>query len=702
MNKFILVLTIAAAGLSILAGSEIRPPEAQQKPKILTANGDSRQDPYFWLNERDTPEVLAYLQAENEYTDHVMKSTEPLQEELFSEIIGHISPDDATVPYLYNGYLYSAEFKENLEYPILKREPEKLRFLRKKEVILDINQLAEGLPYCDVDNVNVSPDNRLLLFAIDEVGRRVYKLRVKNLKTGRFLPDEIPNTTGATVWANDNQTFFYTVKDSTLRAHKVFRHIMGSDPSQDVEVYHETDNTFYVDLAVSKSGDYIFINSGSTISDEVRFIHADRPLDSFRIIEPRKPDFKYRVWQHGADFYILSNDTGHNYRLVKSDTAHPGQAHWETVIPHSEDVYLQKLDVFSDYIIISQRRDGLQQLKTMSLQDGSSYLIPFDDAVYSVYTIDNFVMDTHWLRFSYSSMNIPHSVFDFNLKHKTRKLKKQDQVLGDFNPDNYITEQHFATADDGTRIPISLVRSKNFPLTHKTPTLLYAYGAYGYPSDPSFRIQRLPLLDRGWVFAIAHVRGGTELGYGWYEDGKLLNKKNSFTDFIDCAEHLIQIGYTDENYLYGLGGSAGGLLIGAVANMRPDLFRGLVAEVPWVDVITTMLDESIPLTTGEYNEWGNPNDKTYYDYMLSYSPYDNVRAMDYPAMLITTGYNDSQVQYWEPAKWTARLRERKTDSNTLIFKCDMESGHGGASGRFEKYRDYALVYAFMINELPAD
>ena len=673
------------------------PPRAKIIPKKLTIHGDTRVDNYFWLRERDNPEVISYLQAENEYLRKVMKPVQKLQQKLYDEIVGRFKQDDSTVPYPDNGYYYYIRYETGNEHPIYARKkgsPE-----GEEEIMLDVNQMAAGHAYYMVRGVRVSENNRLVAFGVDTVSRRKYTIHFKDLTTGKLLEDNIPNTTGTAVWANDNKTVFYTVKDSTLRPYKVMRHVLGTDAAEDVEVYVETDNTFNTYVNKSKSNRYIFITSISTLSTELRFVDADKPTSAFRTFQARGSNHEYSVRHLGDKFYILTNDGARNFKLMQTDVRHTQKRYWKEVIPHREDVLLEGIEVFRDYLVVEERKNGLRQLRIRQQSSGDEHYVAFDEDVYVVYPGNNFELDTDVLRFGYTSLTTPFSTFDYNMRTRERTLLREQPVLGGFDKSNYQAERLYATADDGTKIPISLVYRKGLKKDGNNPTLLYGYGSYGYSTEPAFRSERLSLLDRGFVFAIAHVRGGQEMGRQWYEDGKLLKKKNTFTDFIDCAEYLIQLGYTSTDKLCIQGGSAGGLLMGAVVNMRPDLFKAVLALVPWVDVVTTMLDESIPLTTAEYDEWGNPNQKEYYDYMLSYSPYDNVEAKAYPAMMVTTGLHDSQVQYWEPAKWVAKLRALKTDSNPLLLYTDMHAGHGGKSGRFQRHKLTAMEYAFLFMQL---
>jgi len=672
-------------------------PKAKKINKTLEIHGDTRIDPYFWMNERENPEVLDYLNSENAYCDFIMKDTENLQEELYEEMKSRYKKDDESLPYFFNGYWYIVKYEEGKEYPIFCRK--NLTLDNPEELILDVNILAEGEQFFEIGSVAVSPNNELASFSGDNIGRRIYTIQFKNLKTGEILQDQIANTTGKAVWANDNRHIFYIRKDKNLRAFQVYRHELGTDSSQDVLVFHEKDDAFDVNVFKTKSLEYIFIASSSTISDEHRFIPANNVLAEWKIIQPRIPDLEYSVEHYEDEFYIITNaDDAINFKIVKTKVENCGIENWEDVIPHRNDVLLEGFEIFKDYLVLEERKEGLLQIKIIENKTGEFDYLPFSDPTYTAYIGLNLEFDTAVLRYGYTSLTVPSSTFEYNMNEKTTRLLKQQEVLGGkFFPENYISERIWAASRDGeTMIPISLVYHKDTPKSSETPLLLYGYGSYGHTVDASFSNVRLSILDRGFIYAIAHIRGGEYLGREWYEDGKMLQKKNTFFDFIDAAKHLIKENYTSSQHLYAMGGSAGGLLMGAIINYDPEIFNGIVAQVPFVDVVTTMLDETIPLTTGEYDEWGNPNDKEYYDYMKSYSPYDNVECKKYPNILITTGLHDSQVQYWEPAKWTAKLRELKTDDNILIFKTDMTSGHGGASGRFESLKEDALEYGFLL------
>lgn len=674
----------------------MNPPIAQKIKKELACHGDIRTDYYYWLNQPEDPQVIGYLNQENAYTEEVLNDVKDLRENLFREIVSRIKQTDESVPYRLRGYYYYYRFEEGKEYPIHCRRKESMD--SPEEIILDVNELAKGHSYCQVASLEISPDNHLLAYAIDTVSRRMYTVRIKDLRTGETFGDSIPNTTSSIAWANDNKTFFYTLKnEETLRHEKVMRHVLGEQT--DTEIFHETDETFYTDVLKTKSDKYIMIASTSTVSSEYRYLDADHPMSEFRIFEPRLRDHEYSVDHMGDHFYILTNLDAINFRLMKCPVNNTSVPNWEEVIPHRSDVLVDGMEIFKDFLILQERKNATAQLRVLRWSDQSGYLIPFEEEVYTAQTDFNPDFDSQTLRFNYTSLTTPYSVIDIDMVNQERKILKQQEVLGDFNSSDYESKRVFATAHDGTRIPISIVYRKGLRTNGQNPLLLYGYGSYGISMDPVFRSERLSLLNRGFVYAIAHIRGGQEEGRLWYENGKLLKKMNTFTDFIAAAEQLITEKYTNPYKLFAMGGSAGGLLLGAVANMRPDLFKGIIAAVPFVDVVTTMLDDSIPLTTGEYDEWGNPNDVIYYNYMKSYSPYDNVKSQLYPNMLVLTGLHDSQVQYWEPAKWVAKLRDVKTDTNLLLLQVNMEAGHGGASGRFERFKETALTYAFMFKIL---
>lgn len=675
--------------------SMIKPPVAEKKPLVLTDHGMDRTDNYFWLRARENPEVIAYLEAENEYTQQQLSDVSDLRNELFEEIKGRIQQTDMSVPYTLKGYSYYARYQEGEEYPYYCR---KATGNEEEQVMLDVNEMAKPFSYYQAVALEVSHDNKLLAFAEDTLSRRIYTIRFKNLETGEFLPDRIEGTTGRAAWAKDNKTVFYTKKDPiTLRSDKIYRHILGTPVTEDVMVYHEEDDTFDTGIGLSKSDAYLIIQSGSTMTSEYRVLESDKPEGDFRIIHKRERGLEYEVDHYQDHFYILHNGDAVNFKLSRTGVNNTARSNWEDVIAHREEVLLESFEIFQDFLVIDERKDGLTNLRVLPWDKTKlEHSISFNDPAYTAYLSTNPEFNTSLVRYGYSSLTTPNSIFDYNATTKDSQLLKRQEVIGKFNPDDYVSERIFATGRDGTSIPISIVYGKDFKKDGTQPLLLYAYGSYGSTMDAYFSSARLSLLDRGFAYAIAHIRGGQEMGRKWYEDGKLLNKKNTFYDFIDCGEHLIAENFASPQTMYAMGGSAGGLLMGAVVNMRPDMWNGVVAQVPFVDVINTMLDASIPLTTGEYDEWGNPNDKAYYDYIMSYSPYDNVKEQDYPSMLVTTGLHDSQVQYWEPAKWVAKLRDMKTDDNLLVLHTEMTAGHGGASGRFEQLKEVALEYAFLL------
>jgi oligopeptidase B len=678
--------------------SKQSPPVAKAVPHELEAHGDIRVDPYYWLNDRENPEVIAYLKAENDYLEGVLKHTEALQEQLFQEIKNRIKKDDASVPYRHDGFYYYHRFEKNKEYAIYCRKEGNLD--ASEQVMVDGNELAEGHDFFSMGSLKVSFEQDVLAFGMDTVGRRFYTLRFKNLVTGEMLDDVIPDVSGNMAWANDNRTLFYAKQDpETLRWHRIYRHVLGTDPAADVLVYEETDEAFSCYVFKTKSKKYLILGSDQTVSTERRFLAADEPTGEFQIIQPRERDHEYSVVHHGDRFLIRTNWKAKNFRLMETSLDATGKDHWRELIPHREDVFISNYDVFDDFLVVTERKEGLNHLRIKPWDGGGEHYVKFDEPAYDAYIGTNMELDTKVLRFGYTSMTTPTSVYDYDMVTKEKTLLKREEILGGYEPTDYRTDRLWVVARDGTKVPISIVYPKDFKRDGSHPLILYGYGSYGLSLDASFVSSRLSVLERGFAYAIAHIRGGQELGRHWYEDGKLFKKKNTFTDFIDCAEYLLQENYTSRDKLFAAGGSAGGLLMGAVVNMAPELFHGIVAHVPFVDVVTTMLDTSIPLTTGEYDEWGDPNKKDYYDYILSYSPYDHVEAKRYPHMLVTTGLHDSQVQYWEPAKWVAKLRTLKADGNRLLMKTNMEAGHGGPSGRFRRHKETALMYAFFLDLL---
>jgi len=690
------ILLITACGQEEITTQMTTPPIAKKIDKELEKHEHVRIDPYYWLKDREDPEVIAYLDSENSYTDSMMSHTKEFQESLYQEIIARIKQDDQSVPYRLGDYYYYRRYEKGQEYPLYCRKPGSLE--GTEEIILDVNELAKGHEFISVRSVRPSEDHKLIVFGMDTVGRRKYSLLFKDLESGNLLSDKIILSTGSAHWANDNKTVFYTTKDQeTLRSDKIWRHELGTDTKDDVMVFEETDDTYSVSVYKSKSKKFLLSASYSTLSREYRYLDANDPTGEFQTVLAREEDHEYSVSHFEDHFYIKTNWEAKNFRLMRTMVGNTDKSEWEEVIPHRPDVMLEGIEIFKDHLVVDERSKGLNQLRIIRWDDQSEHYLDFGEAAYTCYISTNPEFETEILRYGYSSLTTPNSIYDYNMESKEKILLKQQEVVGDFDPANYFSERLMAKARDGTEIPISLVYRKGLEKNGENPVLLYGYGSYGVTIDPYFSSVRLSLLDRGFVFAIAHVRGGQMLGRQWYEDGKLLKKRNTFTDFIDCGKSLIQEGFTSSSHLYAQGGSAGGLLMGAVINMAPETFKGIVAGVPFVDVVTTMLDETIPLTTSEYDEWGNPNNKEYYDYILSYSPYDNVEAKDYPALLVTTGLHDSQVQYWEPAKWVAKLRDLKTDQNLLLLKTDMETGHSGASGRFKQYKETALEYVFLLD-----
>lgn len=690
------------------------PPVAPVKPKKLVTNGNTRLDNYYWLNDREDKEVINYLTAENTYLDQVLAPVKDLRTKLFEEMKGRIKQQDESVPYKEGSYFYLTKYIQGGEYPVYARKKGSLT--GAEEVMLDVNQLAKGHSYYQVGGLEVSDNEELVAYGEDTVSRRLYTLRVKNLKTGQVYPDLIPNTEGGSyAWAADNKTLFYIRKDvQTLLGYQVYRHVLGTDPNQDVLVYEEADNQFGLGLGRMKSKKYIaIISEHNGVTSEWKLLEANHPTHELMVFYPRERGHEYDIQHYNNKFYIRTNYKAENYRLMEVPEGKTvDRALWKEVIPHRPDVFLQQLEVFANELVLGERKAGLTNIRIIrqkksddSRSDGSrsgdpakdDYYLNFADPAYVAGIAYNPEFNTNVLRFTYSSLTTPNSTFDYNMDTHQQTLRKRQEVLGGFDPNNYTSERVFVTARDGAKVPVSIVYRKGTKKDGTAPLLQYAYGSYGINMEPGFSSSRLSLLDRGFIYAMAHIRGGQEMGRRWYEDGKLFKKKNTFNDFVDCSEWLIQNKYTSQDKLFAMGGSAGGLLMGAVINQAPQLYRGVVAAVPFVDVVTTMLDESIPLTTGEFEEWGNPKKKEYYDYMLSYSPYDNVEKKAYPNLLVTTGLHDSQVQYWEPAKWVAKLRTLKTDQNQLLLHTNMEAGHGGASGRFKALEEVALEYAWMLN-----
>ena len=674
----------------------VTPPEAEKIPVELINHGDTRIDNYYWMKERDNPKVKSYLEQENGYLNKIMVHTEALQQELYDELTGRLKQDDESAPYKQNGYYYYTRYEESKEYPIYCRKKGDLE--AEEEIMLNVNEMAEGYDYFNVARLSVSPDNKWLAYGVDTVSRRLYTIHFKNLETGELLPDELPNTSADPAWANDNKTVFYTTKNTeTLLSEKIYKHKINTDVSEDELIYEEKDNTYYIGVNKSKSGRFIVIWNGATKTNDYWLIDADNPDVPLKNFTPRTEGMEYSIDHVNGRFYIITNWNATNFRLMETGEANTGRDNWKEVIAEREDVLLQDMEVFKNHLVLNERKNGLINLRIMHLGTGDEHYMDFGEEAYFAFPTSNYEMDTEELRYYYSSLTTPYSIFDYNMITKEKELIKQQEVVGGHNPDDYVVQRVYAPSRDGVEIPITVAYKKGFEKNGQNPMLLYGYGSYGATIDPSFRMSWLSLYDRGFAVAIAHIRGGQINGRKWYEDGKMFNKKNTFYDCIDCAENLIDEGYTIQDKLFGQGGSAGGLLIGAVSNLRPDLFKGLIAGVPFVDVITTMSDASIPLTTNEYDEWGNPDELESYEYIKSYSPYDNVKKQAYPNMLVTTGFHDSQVQYWEPAKWVAKLRVYNTGNNVILLQTEMEAGHVGASGRFRRYRRTALEYAFMID-----
>lgn len=676
-------------------------PKAAIKPKELITNGHKRIDNYYYLNERENPEVIKYLNAENAYLDQELAPVKGLQDKLFEEMKGRIKQQDESVPYKEGHYYYYTRFITGGEYPIYCRKKESLD--GPEEIMFDGNAMAKGHNYYQLGGYEISDNDELAIFAEDTVSRRLYTLRIKNLKTGTVYPESIPDTeAGSFAWATDNKTLFYIKKDSqTLLGYQVYRHVLGTDPKNDVLVYEEPDNQFYMGLGRSKSKKYITIGCDHNgVSTEYRLLEANNPTGEFKVFLPREKGHEYDIVHYKDKFYIRTNWKAENFRLMEvAEGKNADRTAWKEVIAHRPDVYLANMDVFVNHLVLGERKAGLTNIRVINQKTKTDEYLDFGEPAYVVGIGYNPDFNTNVLRYGYSSLTTPNSTFDYDMDTRQKKLMKQQEVLGGFDKNNYVSERFYVPSRDGVQVPVSLVYRKGTKKDGTAPLLQYSYGSYGYSTDPGFSSTRLSLLDRGFIYAIAHIRGGQEMGRRWYEDGKMLKKKNTFNDFVDVSEYLIKNKYTSSDKLFAMGGSAGGLLMGAIINQAPQLYKGVVAAVPFVDVVTTMLDESIPLTTGEFEEWGNPKQKQYYDYMLSYSPYDNVAKKAYPNLLVTTGLHDSQVQYWEPAKWVAKLRALKTDKNQLLLHTNMDAGHGGASGRFQALKEIALEYAFLLNLL---
>ena len=690
---------------------DMKPPIADKKPHRTLVHGQDRVDNYHWIRltdkqklaknnegwpDKQTMEVVSYINKENDYTRNKLKHTEKLQKKLYNEIVGRIKKDDTSIPYFDNGYWYYTKYEKGYEYPIYCRKKESLE--NEEEILMDVNQWAKGHDYFSLRNLSVSPNNKLLAFSVDTLSRRIYTIKIKNLETGKLLNDEIHGTEGSAAWANDNSTFFYTLKNkTTLLSEKIARHRLGDLQSEDEIVFTENDDSFYIGVYRSKSDKYIIIYNSSTLVSDYHILNADNPSGTFRQFSPREEEHEYSIEHFKDKFYIVTNWNATNFRLMETSEKSTVKQSWSEVIPHRKDVLLNDIDVFSKHLVISERKDGLPQIRIINQDNGNEHYIDFGEEAFSAYTSINPSFNTSLLRYQFSSLTTPSSTYDYNMDSKESKLLKRSEVVGGYESDKYQSERLYVTVRDGNKVPISIVYKKGLNKDGKNNLLLYAYGSYGSTIDPSFNSNRLSLLDRGFIYAIAHIRGSQAYGRQWYEDGKMFNKINTFNDFIDCSKFLIQEKYTDPNHLFAMGGSAGGLLMGAVVNMAPDLYKGVIAAVPFVDVINTMMDPSIPLTSNEWDEWGDPRNKKEYDYIMKYSPYDNVSNIDYPNMLVTAGYFDSQVQYWEPVKWVAKLREYKTGENELYLYTNMDAGHGGKSGRFRRYKELALNYAFLID-----
>lgn len=690
----ILTLIISCQSKNNPKSMSIKAPIAKKINKELKTNDNTRNDPYFWMSERDNADAIKYLNDENAFTKSVLKNTEKLQENLFEEITSKIKKDDSSVPYKLGGYYYFVKYEGEKEHPIFCR---KHNLDAEDEIILDVNKLAKGKSYYEAGGLSISTNDQILAFGEDTLSRRIYTIRFVDLTTGKLLTDKIKGVSEKAVWAKDNKTVFYVKKDKqTLREFQVYKHVLGTHQKEDKLVFEENDELFSVGIGKLKSKKEIVIHSSSTTTDEYRLLSADKPNEDFRLFLPREANHEYSLEHAAGYYYILTNKNALNFKLMRCNESDNSLINWVDVVPHRDNVLIEDIEIFEKFLVVDEKENGLNRLRIMSADGSSDQFLNIEEETYSIYVGTNFFYETDILRYGYNSMTTPASVIDYNMVTGEKTLLKQEEILGGHVPSNYITERIWGTSHDGEKIPMSLVYKKGFKKDGNAPVLLYGYGSYGHTIDPSFSISRLSLLNRGFAFAIAHVRGSEYLGRNWYEEGKMLNKKNTFYDFIACGEKLVEDGFTNPKHLYAYGGSAGGLLIGAVVNMKPDLFNGAIAAVPFVDVVTTMLDESIPLTVGEYEEWGNPNETKYYNYMKSYSPYDQVVAQDYPNILVTAGYHDSQVQYWEPAKWVAKLRNLKTDTNQLLLFTNMEFGHSGSSGRFESLKEVALEYAFLL------
>ncbi|WP_240655314.1 S9 family peptidase [Flammeovirga pectinis] len=703
VNNYVLALTIGNRNVflcpidEINMNKNIQPPVALQEPKVLEMHGDKRNDPYYWMRDRENQNVIDYLNAENKYLDDVMSEHKSFEEELFEEIKGRIQEKDESVPYKSRGYFYYVRYEEGGEYPIYCRKKESLE--AEEQVIIDANIEAKDKKYYKVGGLSIGEDTNMMAYAEDIVGRRIYTVRFKNIATGEILTDILTDTSGDAVWAADGKTVFYTTQDAeTLRPDKVWRHTLGTDQKDDVLVYEETDETYWIGVRRSKSRKYLVIDAGSTLTTETRILLADNPTGEFVPFIPREKEHEYSVSHFDGYFYVVTNWEAKNFRLMRvAETADTtNKANWEEVIAHRPNVLLEGLDIFKKYYVLEERSNGLVHIRIIKWEDGSEHYLDFGEETYSAWTGTNPDFDSEILRYGYNSLTTPYSEYDYSMTDRSKVLLKQQKVLGKFDSNDYEAKRLYATAKDGVKVPISVVYKKGLELDGNAPMYMTGYGSYGISYDVAFSPSRISLMERGFAFAIAHIRGGEDLGRAWYEDGKMLKKQNTFDDFIACSEFLIEQKYTSSEKFVINGGSAGGLLMGAVMNARPDLYKYIIADVPFVDVVTTMLDDTIPLTTGEYDEWGNPNEKEYYDYMLSYSPYDQVKEGAYPHLLVTSGLHDSQVQYWEPTKWVAKLRQENTSNNFIFLKTNMEAGHSGASGRFQRFKEVAFEYASIF------
>lgn len=674
----------------------ITAPDAKKIVQNSYTHGANRIDAYAWLRERESPDVMDYLNAENRFCESVMRHTQPLQDALYKEMVSRIKETDDSVPVKWGNYFYYQRTEKDKQYKIYCRKTGSLS--SQEEILLDANEFAKGNEYFSLGIYRISPDHRLLAYSVDTNGSEKYVLYIKDLVSGEGLSEAIPDTYYGMEWGNDNRTIYYNTVDAASRPYRLFRHILGNDHSRDELIYEEKDERFFLELTKSRSGKYIFMHLGSKVSAEIRYLDAGKPSDDFRVFQEREKEVEYAVEHHEGNFFIVTNERAVNFRLMKTTVAATGKSHWEEVIPHREDVLIEGVDAFKDFLVIYERSEGLKRIRIRNMSTHEDHDVNFPDPVYTVSPGGNPEYDSVTLRFVYTSMVVPSSTYDYDMNTRTRELKKQEEVIG-YDPSAYSSERVFAAADDGSRIPISLVYKKGMTKSGNNPLLLYGYGSYGITVEPGFSSPRVSLLDRGFIFAIAHIRGGQEMGRRWYEDGKLMKKKNTFTDFINCAEFLIRQRFTNREKMAIMGASAGGLLMGAVTNMRPDLFNAVVAKVPFVDVVNTMLDASLPLTVTEYEEWGDPNQKEFYEYIRSYAPYENVEKKNYPNILATAGLNDPRVSYWEPAKWVAKLRDLKTDENLVLLKTNMGAGHGGASGRYDYLKEIAFEYAFIIDRV---